>query len=84
MEDAKKAFPSLRSVHDDEQEARCNPRAEYFYHKCQLALKNLARIKDSLSGTRMLNPKALYRALVHMGCARDAQGDLTNEEFRSL
>lgn len=68
MEDAKKALPSLSSVHEVEEEVCCNPQAEYFfYYKCQLALKKFSRVKYSFSDTRMLTPKTLYRVLEHIG-----------------
>lgn len=67
-EDAKKAFPALRSVHDDE-EARRTSRIECcFYRVCRLAQKDITRVKECFSDTRLLSPKALYHMLVR-GCA---------------
>ena len=86
-EDAKKAFPALRSVHSDDGEAHRLPRNECsFYRECRRALKVLLRVKERLSITQPLKRKALYRIIVR-GAVHDdlAEGlGLTKGEARSV
>ena len=70
-ENAKKAFPALRSVHSDEGETRRLPRKECsFYRECRRALKVFSRVAEGLSDAQPLSRKALYRLLVR-GSVRD-------------
>ena len=67
-EDAKKAFPALRSVRSDCGESARRPRKECsFYRECRHALRAFLRVKESLSDTQSLSRKALYRVLVRVG-----------------
>lgn len=51
-EDVKKVFPSMRRVHEVEEETRRTPRAEcFFFHKYRLALKEFSLFKKGLSET---------------------------------
>ena len=87
-EDAKRAFPALRSVRSDGGEANRVPRGEgSFYHECRKALKIFLRVKDRLSDTQSLSRKALYQVLVRAGVDKDENIEalgLTKEETRSL
>ena len=87
-EDAKKVFPTLRSVHsDDGGEAHRLPRNECsFYRECRQALKVFSRVRIGLTDTRPLSRKALYRIIVRGG-VRDGlieELGVTNEEGRLL
>ena len=71
-EDAKKAFPALRSVHAQNGEAHRMPRCECsFYRECRHALRVFSRMQTGLSDTRPLSSKALYRLLVRGGVRDD-------------
>ena len=87
-EDAKRAFPALRSVRLDGGEARRVPPDEgSFYRECRKALKVFLRVKNRLSDTQPLSRKALYQILVREGVPNDEQIELlglTGEEKRSL
>ena len=87
-EDAKRAFPALRSVQDDGGEAKRLPRNQSsFYGECRRALRVFSRVKDRLSDTQSLSRKALYQVLVRAGVKEDEKIEvlgLTKEEKRSL
>ena len=87
-EDAKRAFPTLRSVRSDGiLEAYKLPRDECsFYRECRLALRVFLRYNTRLSDTASLSLKALYRLIVR-GAAKDEINEelgLTKSETRSL
>ena len=87
-EDAKRAFPALKSVHsDDGREAHRLPRNECsFYRECRQALRVFSRVQPSLNDTRPLTRKALYQILVR-GAVRDdllEELGVTKQEGRLL
>ena len=87
-EDAKRAFPALKSVHSaDGREAHRLPRGECsFYGECRQALRVFSRVQSSLTDSRPLTRKALYRVLVR-GAVRDdllEELGVTKQEGRLL
>jgi len=86
-EDAKKAFPALRSVHSENGEAYRLPRKECsFYRECRYALKVLSRLQLGLTADRPPSRKALYQMLVRGAVRDDLIGKLglTKAEGRLL
>ena len=86
-EDAKKSFPSLRSVHFADGEAHRLPRCECpFYRECRHALKVLSRLQTGLSDSRPLSSRALYRCIVRGAASNGLIGELgvTEAEGRLL
>ena len=76
-EDAKRPFPSLRSVHSPDGETHRLPSSECpFYREYRHALKVFSRLQTGLSDSRPLSSKALYRCLVRWGASDVLIGEL--------
>lgn len=61
-EDVRRSFPSLESVYTVE--ANRSPQDECSFEECRSALRCLLQVKDRLSDTQALSPKALYHVIM--------------------